>query len=53
MKKEDKLPYYKWRIGDRYDGWRVRKVDTVFSVIPYFFAYTYGCAELFRRTHQN
>lgn len=36
MKKEDKLPYYKWRIGDRYDGWRVRKVDAVFSVIPYF-----------------
>ena len=22
--------------GDRYDGWRVRKVDAVFSVIPYF-----------------
>ncbi len=36
MKKEDKLPYYKWRFGDRYDGWRVRKVDAVFSVIPYF-----------------
>jgi hypothetical protein len=36
MKKEDKLPYYKWRFGDRYDGWRIRKVDAVFSVIPYF-----------------
>ncbi len=36
MKKEDKLPYYKWRFGDRYDGRRVRKVDAVFSVIPYF-----------------
>ena len=36
MKKEDKLPYYKWHFGDRYDGWRVRKVDAVFSVIPYF-----------------
>lgn len=36
MNKEDKLPYFKWRIGDRYDGWRVRKVDAVFSVIPYF-----------------
>lgn len=36
MKKEDKLKYYKWSWGDRYDGWRVRKVDPVFSVIPYF-----------------
>jgi hypothetical protein len=35
MKKEDKLPYYKWSWGDRYDGWRVRKVDAVFRVIPY------------------
>lgn len=36
MRKEDKLNYYKWSWGDRYDGWRVRKVDAVFSVIPYF-----------------
>lgn len=36
MKKEDKLNYFKWSWGDRYDGWRVRKVDTVFAVIPYF-----------------
>ena len=36
MKKEDKLNYYKWSLGDRYDGWRVRKVDPVFSVIPFF-----------------
>ena len=36
MEKKDKLNYYKWRLGDRYDGWRVRKVDAVFSVIPYF-----------------
>lgn len=36
MKKEDKFKYYKWSWGDRYDGWRVRKVDAVFSVIPYF-----------------
>lgn len=36
MEKEDKFGYYKWRLGDRYDGWRVRKVDAVFSVIPYF-----------------
>ena len=30
------MNYYKWSWGDRYDGWRVRKVDPVFSVIPYF-----------------
>lgn len=36
MKDEDKLKYFKWRIGDRYDGWRVRNVDAVFSVIPFF-----------------
>lgn len=35
MNKENKLPYYKWSWGDRYDGWRVRKVDAVFRVIPY------------------
>lgn len=37
MKKyqENKLGYFKRRIGDRYDGWRVTKVDPVFSVIPY------------------
>lgn len=35
MKKENKLPYYRWSWGDRYDGWRVRKVDAVFRVIPY------------------
>jgi hypothetical protein len=36
MNKEDKFGYYKWHWGDRYDGWRVRKVDAVFSAIPYF-----------------
>ena len=35
MKQEDKFPYYRWKWGDRYDGWRVRKVDAVFRVIPY------------------
>jgi hypothetical protein len=35
MNKEHKFPYFSWRWGDRYDGWRVRKVDTVFRVIPY------------------
>src|ERR1035437_9327781 len=36
MNKKDKFNYYKWSFGDRYDGWRVRNVDPVFSVIPYF-----------------
>ena len=35
MKKEDKLKYYNWSFGDRYDGWRVRKVDALFSVSPF------------------
>lgn len=35
MRKENKLPYYRWSWGDRYDGWRVRRVDAVFRVIPY------------------
>jgi len=36
MEEKDKLKYFSRSIGDRYDGWRVRKVDAVFSVIPYF-----------------
>lgn len=32
----NQLKYFRWTMGDRYDGWRVRKVDAVFSVIPYF-----------------
>jgi len=36
MNKKDKFNYFKWSLGDRYDGWRVRNVDPVFSVIPYF-----------------
>ena len=32
----NQLKYYRWTLGDRYDGWRVRKVDAVFSVIPFF-----------------
>ncbi|HEY5591811.1 MAG TPA: 2-oxo acid dehydrogenase subunit E2 [Paludibacter sp.] len=35
MKKDDKLKYYGWHLGDRYDGWRVRKVDALFSVVPF------------------
>ncbi len=36
MLKDNNLGYFKRRIGDRYDGWRVKNVDAVFSVIPYF-----------------
>ncbi len=36
MIKENRFPYFKRGWGDRYDGWRVRNVDVVFSVIPYF-----------------
>jgi hypothetical protein len=36
MIKENRFNHYPFRFGDRYDGWRVRNVDTVFSVIPYF-----------------
>ncbi len=36
MYKQNKLKYFRWHWGDRYDGWRVRNVDAVFSVIPYF-----------------
>ncbi|MEI8272364.1 MAG: 2-oxo acid dehydrogenase subunit E2 [Paludibacter sp.] len=35
MNIEDKLKYYGWSVGDRYDGWRVRKVDALFSVVPF------------------
>jgi hypothetical protein len=34
MDKVSKLKYYGWRLGDRYDGWRVRKVDALFSLMP-------------------
>ncbi len=37
-KKEDyKLKYFPWRWGDRRDGWRVRNVDPLAEMIPYFF----------------
>jgi len=35
MNKEHRLKYYGWSLGDRYDGWRIRNVDPIFSVIPY------------------
>lgn len=29
------LKHYKRRLGDRRDGWRIRKIDAMFLVIPY------------------
>ncbi|HKM11868.1 MAG TPA: 2-oxo acid dehydrogenase subunit E2 [Bacteroidales bacterium] len=34
--KEYKLKYFPWRWGDRRDGWRLRNVDPIFSIMPYF-----------------
>lgn len=36
MNELNQLKYFRWSLGDRYDGWRVKNVDPVFSVIPYF-----------------
>lgn len=36
MDKQNRFYHYHYHFGDRYDGWRVRKVDAVFRVIPYF-----------------
>jgi len=35
MCKENKLNYFYWSLGDRYDGWRLRNVDPMFSVAPF------------------
>lgn len=35
MLKYNKLKYYRWNLGDRYDGWRVKKVDPIFSLVPF------------------
>ena len=35
MYKDNKLNYFHWRLGDRYDGWRLRNVDPMFSVAPF------------------
>jgi len=35
MDKKNKLNYFQWRLGDRYDGWRLRNVDPMFSVAPF------------------
>jgi len=36
MNELNKLGYFRRTLGDRYDGWRVKNVDVVFAVIPYF-----------------
>lgn len=33
--KKYQFNFYKWRFGDRYDGWRVRKIDPTFRLVPY------------------
>jgi len=35
MYKDNKLNYFKWNLGDRYDGWRLKNVDPMFSVAPF------------------
>jgi len=35
MYKENKLNYFRWKLGDRYDGWRLHNVDPMFSVAPF------------------
>ena len=33
--KKYQFNFYKRRLGDRYDGWRVRKIDPTFRLVPY------------------
>ena len=35
MYKNNKLNYFSWKLGDRYDGWRLRNVDPMFTVAPF------------------
>lgn len=35
MDEQNKLKYYPWKLGDRYDGWRLRNVDPMFAVAPF------------------
>jgi 2-oxoacid dehydrogenases acyltransferase (catalytic domain) len=35
MYKENKFNYFARGFADRYDGWRIRKVDPIFSVVPF------------------
>lgn len=34
--KENQFRHFKRRFGDRYDGWRVRNIDPVSRMVPYF-----------------
>ncbi len=36
MKKRALFPHYYWKWGDRSDGYRVTKIDTMFRMVPYF-----------------
>lgn len=33
---KNKFHYFRKHLSDRYDGWRVKKIDTSFRVLPYF-----------------
>jgi hypothetical protein len=35
MTQLNKLKYYSWSIGDRFDGWRLKKADPMFLVAPF------------------
>jgi len=35
MNKDNKLNYFKWNLGDRYDGWSLKNIDPMFSVSPF------------------
>jgi hypothetical protein len=50
MIKENRFNYFNYGIFDRYDGWRVRKVDAVFSVIPYFLRTRIDAQNFFEET---
>jgi len=36
MSKNEPFPNYRWRLGDRADGYRIRKIDAMFRMVPYF-----------------
>lgn len=36
MKNRTLFPHYYWKLGDRSDGYRVTKIDTMFRMVPYF-----------------
>lgn len=35
MNKANVFPHWKYRFGDRYDGWRLKHVDAYFRVLPF------------------